>query len=238
MIHINMPPQPDDETCGPTCLQAIYDYYGLRLSLDEVIGTVERSLSGGTLSALLGKHALQQGFNATIYVNDLSVFDPTWFYKGNVDREFLSNKLIAQMGYKNDIGIVQTSRAYLQYIQLGGQVRLRTLCVALLKKYFDQNIPILTGISATYLYSSARECYTQQGVSFYDDIRGTPCGHFVVLCGYDEDQKHIVVADPQQGSSLSDDHYYTVHIHRLIHAILLGVFTYDANLLIIEPKRT
>jgi hypothetical protein len=31
--------------------------------------------------------------------------------------------------------------------------------------------------------------------------------------------------------------YYAVRVQRLIAAILLGVMTYDANLLVIEPKR-
>jgi hypothetical protein len=31
--------------------------------------------------------------------------------------------------------------------------------------------------------------------------------------------------------------YYQVGIHRLINAILLGIVTYDANILIIEPSR-
>jgi hypothetical protein len=39
-------------------------------------------------------------------------------------------------------------------------------------------------------------------------------------------------ANPLVGSR-----YYAVQVQRLIGAILLGVMTYDANLLIIEPKR-
>ncbi|HAU0282044.1 TPA: peptidase-C39 like family protein, partial [Legionella pneumophila] len=35
---------------------------------------------------------------------------------------------------------------------------------------------------------------------------------------------------------VSGDNYYTVSIHRLINAIMLGVVTRDGNLLIIEPK--
>lgn len=237
MIEIKMHAQPNDETCGATCLQAVYHYYGLDVHLDDVIGRIERSLSGGTLSPLLGKDALQQGFNTTIYVNDLTVFDPTWFTKGNVSREKLCAKLEAQMEYKHAPGIVETSMAYQQYLRMGGDVRFRTISVPLLRSYFQTKTPILTGLSATYLYFSAREYFTTEGISFYDDIRGTPCGHFVVLCGYDDDNKHIVVADPHREHSLShNNHYYTVNSQRLLNAIMLGVFTYDANLLIIQPK--
>lgn len=236
MININIQTQPDDETCGPTCLHAIYQYYHLNHSLNNVINTVERSLSGGTLAPFLGKHALQQDCSATIYVNNLTIFDPTWFKNGKADGEQLFLKLDAQMKYKSDARLIQTSLAYQHYLRLGGTVQFRTLSVSLLQDYFKKNIPIITGLSATYLYSSAREVFNDAGVAQYDDIRGTPCGHFVVLCGYDDQKKHIIVADPHRENPLSHNNYYTVSSHRLINAILLGVLTYDANLLVIEPK--
>lgn len=238
MIDIQIHSQPDDETCGATCLQSIYNYYGLDINIHQVIQNVERSLSGGTLAAFLGTHALKKGFESTIYVNNLNVFDPSWFIHGEISRQKLITKLDEQMVYKLDPNIVQSSIAYQEFVRLGGNVRFRTLSVKLLQSYFEKKIPILTGLSATYLYSSAREHYTPDGVSIYDDIRGTPCGHFVVLCGYDEKKKRVVVADPHRENPLSHNHYYTVSSHHLINAILLGVFTYDANLLIIEPKRS
>ncbi|KTD23325.1 peptidase-C39 like family protein [Legionella londiniensis] len=237
MIELNIHTQPDDESCGPTCLHAIYAYYGLEKNLESMIGDVERSFSGGTLAPLLGKHALKEGFTATIYVNNLDVFDPTWFVHGEARREVLISKLDAQLKHKMDLGIAQSSIAYQQYLRLGGNVRFDTLSIALLKEFFKQKIPILTGLSATYLYRSAREFFTSDGLSVYDDIRGTPCGHFVVLCGYDEKKRNVVVADPHRENPLSHDNYYKVSSTRLINAILLGVLTYDANLLIIQPKR-
>lgn len=239
MINLTIHSQPDDETCGPTCLHAIYRFYGLRIALEDVIHSIERSASGGTLAPLLGKHALARGFDTTIYINNLDIFDPTWFdYKrGESCNEELAAKLEAQMKYKTHEGLVQSSIAYQQYLQLGGKVRARMLHTKLLKEYFKQNIPIITGLSATYLYASARETFTPEGISIYDDIRGTPCGHFVVLCGYDDSKKHIIVADPHRENPLSHDNYYKVSITRLINAIMLGVLTYDGNLLIIQPKR-
>ena len=237
MIDLTIHTQPDDETCGPTCLHAVYNYYGMKRSLAEVIKGVERSLSGGTLAPLLGKHALARGFNTTIYVNSLDVFDPTWFKQGKARREELLAKLATQLKHKTEPGIKQLSIAYQQYLELGGNIRFRTITVQLLKEYFKQNIPILTGLSATYLYGCARESYTREGLSVYDDIRGTPCGHFVVLCGYDDKKKHIVVADPHRQNPLSHNNYYKVTISRLINAIMLGVLTHDGNLLIINPQR-
>lgn len=236
MLKVQIYTQPDDETCGQTCLQALYNYYGYEIELQKIIDGVERSYSGGTLSPHLAIHALKQGFQTTIYVNNLDIFDPTWFEHSEAKSEKLINKLQAQMKYKWEKSLLQASNAYLDYLRLGGKVRFHTISPQLLRSYFKKKIPILTGLSATYLYQSAREIFTPEGVSIFDDIKGTPCGHFVVLCGYAKHPKKIVVADPHP-HTIKSGNYYKVTTHQLINAIMLGVYTYDANLLIIEPKK-
>lgn len=235
MINITIHSQLDGETCGPTSLHAVYRYYGLDCSLEDVVGTVERTHSGGSLAAYLGKDALIRNFSATIYVNNLVIFDPSWFESGQCDNEKLIKKLELQLQFKKSIDVVQASTAYINFLKLGGRIKFELLNARLLKKYFNQSIPILTGLSATYLYQSPRYLYTGS-VAVHDDIQGTPCGHFVLLCGYDDSHHHVVVADPHEENPLSHDNYYQVDIQQLINSIMLGVLTYDANLLIIQPK--
>ena len=62
-----------------------------------------------------------------------------------------------------------------------------------------------------------------------------PAGHFVVLCGYDRVEKTVLVADPYQPNPLAPGQQYVVSVDRVINAILLGILTYDANLLILQP---
>lgn len=236
MIDIQIHTQPDDESCGPTCLHAIYNFYGLQIPLHDIVQNVERSLSGGTLAPLLGKHALQNGFKTTIYIYNLNLFDLTWFHNNHADNELLIAKLTEQMKYKNDPYIVKESQAFIDYLKMGGSIKSQSLNVDLLKHYFHRNIPILTALSSTYLYRGMREWFTPAGKSIEDDVKGYPCGHFVILCGYDDNKRSVVVADPHAENPLSHDNYYKVSINRLINSIMLGVLTYDANLLIIEPK--
>jgi hypothetical protein len=236
MIELFIDSQPDDESCGPTCLHAIYRYYGADMALDSLVTNVERSLSGGTLAPMLGSHALLQGYDVIIYINNLNEFDPTWFSHGKGNPAVLFKKLEEQLYYKHDPAMQQVTQSYLNYLSLGGQIYFKSLDVQVLKYYFEQKVPIITGLNATYLYRCAREQYTREGKAVFDDVRGTPCGHFVVLCGYDEHHKLVVVADPHRENPLSHDNYYKVSSHRLINAIMLGVTSYDANLLIIRPK--
>lgn len=237
MIKLAMHTQPDDESCGPTCLHAIYHYFGLDLDLDTMIDEVDRSISGGTLNPFLGKHALERGFDAILYVYNVMLFDPSWFEPQPLSNAELIDKLEKQLEFKPDIFMERNTTAMIDFLRLGGEIRFRTLSIKLLQEFFHEKLPILTGLSSTFLYRTPREWFTVDHKSVYDDIKGTACGHFVVLCGYDDTHRHVIVADPYKENPISHDNYYKVSSKRLINAIMLGVLTHDANLLIIKPKR-
>lgn len=228
-LRLEILPQPDDSTCGPTCLHAVYRYFGDSIALDEVIADTPALEGGGTLAVLLGSHALARGYRATIYTYNLQVFDPTWFASEGVD---VREKLEAQARVKSDKKLRTATRAYVQFLESGGQIRFEDLTAALIRRYLNKQVPILTGLSATYLYRSARE----HGTSF-DDVAGTPAGHFVVLCGYHKTERRVLVADPWTPNPVPSSRQYWVEIGRLLNSILLGILTYDANLLVIEPVR-
>lgn len=226
-----MMPQPNDETCGPTSLHSVYNYYGDKLSLERVIREVQYLETGGTLAVFLACHALRRGYQAKIYTYNLKLFDPTWFGEPS---PVIIEKLLQQQQHKKSKKLQDSSAAYIEFLTLGGELSSRELNPALLKKYFARGIPVLTGLNATYLYQCKREYVPKNGKAFSDDVRGFPMGHFVVLCGYDDEKRHVIVADPFKGNPMSKNNYYSVDAGRLINAILLGIVTYDANLLIIE----
>ncbi len=224
-------PQPDSESCGPTCLHAVYRYFGDEMPLPQVMDECARLEEGGTLAVLLGCHALRRGYEATIYTYNLQVFDPTWFHPKPLP---LAEKLSAQMVVKDLPKLRFASEGYLDFLSLGGEIRMRDLSRNLIREHLNSSIPILTGLSATYLYYDAREFGPQWDP---DDIRGVPAGHFVVLCGYDRTNKQVHVADPYQENPLAPERLYSVGVDRVINAILLGILTYDANLLVIQPRK-
>lgn len=220
-------PQPDNTTCGPTCLHAVYRYFGDHLPLEQVIDEVLALPHGGTLAVMLGCHALSRGYSAEIYTYNLQVFDPTWF-RG---KSQLIGRLEAQRRVKSDPKLQLATHAYLEFLRLGGHIRYEPLSARLLRRYLNREVPILTGLLATHLYDCSRE-YRDE----YDDVRGDPVGHFVVLCGYDRQKREVLVADPLHDNPRYKKRYYSVSSERLLASILLGIVTYDANLLIITPN--
>ncbi|MFT4737576.1 MAG: prophage maintenance system killer protein [Cyclobacteriaceae bacterium] len=225
---IQILPQPTDESCGPTCLQSVYQYHGLDISLPQLLKEVKEVKGGGTLAVMMGNHALAHGFDATIYSYNLQMFDPTWFEKSTD----LALKLSEQRVYKTSNKFRQATDAYLTFLSLGGSIRFQELNRNLLTRYLESGMPILAGLSATYLYQSAREI---PKYNIYHDTKGEPAGHFVVLSSLSGED--ILIADPLNPNPISmEEQYYKIPIRRVIHAILLGMITYDANLLIITPK--
>jgi len=221
-------PQPDNTTCGPTCLHAVYRYWDYELPLQEVINTVEPLPEGGTLAVRLAIHALRRGFRAEIFTYNLQIFDPTWF-AAPAD---LAQRLIEQRAHKSSEKLALATENYLEFLRLGGSLRYENLDAKLLRRFLRRGIPVLTGLSATYLYDCAREFNDD-----YDDVRGAPSGHFVVLSGYDPSTREVSVSDPLHDNPRFGSQYYRVAMGRLTASILLGILTYDANLLVITPKK-
>lgn len=229
-LTLSIEPQPTDSTCGPTCLQAVYRYFGDDVELPALISEVQPLETGGTLAVSLANHALARGYKARIYTFNLVAFDPTWFQRPGVD---FRERLLAQSRVKRDPRLQAATRAYLEFLERGGELRLEDLTRKLIRRWLGRGRPILTGLSATYLYGCSREVGTD--VLRADDLAGVPTGHFVVLCGYDRKTREVLVADPMRDNPRFGGHSYWVGIDRVIAAILLGVLTYDANLLVLEP---
>ena len=228
-LPLEMLAQPDEVTCGPTCLHAIYRYWGSEESLEDVIARTRRLDHGGTLAVFLGCDALRRGYSATLYTFNLNLFDPTWFRRG-VD---LAERLRLQAEFKPDPRLAHATAGYLEFLELGGRVRFTDPSRTLVRGLLRRRLPVLAGLSSTFLYRAPREYGPDDRP---DDLRGEPAGHFVVLCGYDRRERKVQVADPYEPHPHGPNRRYWISIDRVIGAILLGIVTYDANLLVITPR--
>jgi hypothetical protein len=216
-----------------------YRYWGEDIPLPDVIAST-RSLSGagagrGTLAVMLGVDALTRGYRATLYTFNLHVFDPSWFDgHGSAPRERLAEKIAAQAAAKRGRNkrFDAASASYEDFVRRGGSIRFRDLTGQMISRFIRDGRPVLTGLSATYLYRCKREFGPTDD---YDDIRGEPAGHFVVLHGYAN--RRVTIADPLADNPGFESQRYSVPMARLVPAIMLGVLTYDANMLVIQPRR-
>lgn len=230
-LPVKILPQPDETTCGPTCLQALYRYWGEDESLDDVIARAGRLEHGGTFAVFLACDALRKGYETTIYTYNLNVFDPTWFRRRDAD---VADRLRRQREVKMDYRLQHATTGYLEFLSLGGRLRLLDLSRGLIHGILRRRLPIITGLSSTFLYRVPREYGPDDRP---DDVRGLPSGHFVVIAGYDSERRRVLVMDPYQLNPYASNHEYWLSLDRVVCAVLLGIVTHDANLLIIHPPR-
>ena len=228
-LPLSILPQPDERTCGPTCLQAIYRYWGEDEALSTIVSRTSTLTHGGTLAVFLACDALKKKYRAMIYTYNLMVFDPTWFGRG-VD---IAERLDRQRAVKSDYRLEEATAGYLEFLQLGGDLRLMDLSRRLIRNMLVRGQPILTGLSSTFLYRVKREAGPDDTP---DDINGLPSGHFVIIAGYDEEREKVLVLDPYEFNPYGGVHEYWIGIDRVIGAILLGIVTHGANLLIVRPR--
>jgi len=119
-----------------------------------VIERTHKLEHGGTFAIFLACDALRHGYQATIYTYNLTVFDPTWFAPG-VD---IAERLQRQREAKpHDARLQHVTDGYLEFLRLGGRLRLTDLTRPLLRGLLRRNLPILTGLNSTYLYRAVRE---------------------------------------------------------------------------------
>lgn len=229
-LPLSILPQPTETTCGPTCLHAVYRYWGSDTPLDAVIGRTHVLRHGGTFAVFLACDALAHGYAATIYTYNLTVFDPTWFRQ----RMDIAERLRAQRELKHDRRLHYVTEGYLEFLRLGGHLRFTDLSPPLVRGLLRRRCPIITGLSSTFLYRTARE---YGPVDIPDDLRGTPSGHFVVIAGYDRPVHKLLVADPYGPHPYGTARDYWIRMDRVFNAVLLGIVTHDANLLIVAPRK-
>ena len=135
-IKLDIHAQPDDVSCGPTCLYALYHHYrDKEVQLKQVMQEVQRLGHGGTLIEILACHALKRGYTATIYTYHLQMFDPTWFAEDGVAHSAadLTERLDQQLRVKKgDHRLKVATRACQEFLRLGGELKMCELTAGLI----------------------------------------------------------------------------------------------------------
>src|SRR5579863_2559983 len=114
-LHLPILAQPDQFTCGPTCLQAVYRYFEDSVPLPQIIEEIPQLEDGGTLAVVMACHALKRGYKATIYTYNVHVFDPTWFQPG---AKSLAERLEAQRDAADSARRKLVCGEYLDFLRL------------------------------------------------------------------------------------------------------------------------
>ena len=139
------------------------------------------------------------------------------------------------MEHKTSRRFLAVADAYIKYLEAGGEISFDDMSTGLLAKHLNENLPVLCGLCATYLYDCAREVF-ENGQAHFDDIKGELTGHFVVAYHINS-SGFLQIADPYHANPLASNKYYEVPVQKFINAVHLGIVSYDANILIIKNEK-
>lgn len=230
-LHVPRVVQPDDTTCGPSCLAQVAASFGVQASVPDLVAGLTRLQHGGTLGVFLALRAMDLGFRAAVYPMGLKVFDPTWW---DLDPAALVERLHRRRAAVSTAIDREVIDAWIRFIEQGGAVRFEELTPGLMCAIINRGHPIICGLNVTWLYRESRE----QDDGRPDDIGGEQVGHFVTIAGYGASGANFDIRDPHWEAPFGVDGHYRVDVHRLIHAILIGDRTRDAVLVEIWPAAT
>ncbi len=170
--------------------------------------------------------------DATIYVTDTKIFDPSWFMEPRAD---LIQKLRRQQNFfrkKADAEHLAVSNKFIRFLRLGGRLEFNRISPSLIAQLLAEYGRIIADIDSTYFGNEMRYYTNHQDQLIQDDLRGGPVGHFVALVSADLDKMEITIADPENKNQHSDSRVYTVDLQHLINALMLE----RGNLLVVRPK--
>lgn len=222
--------QPTHTSCGPTCLHGIYSFFEDHIKLSKVIKEIsDFEEGGGTLGVVLANHALKRGYDVTVYTYNINIFDPTWFQSDQ--QEIIDSLAKRRDRWSADHKEVFAINSYIKFLERGGKIRMETLSKNLIRSILSEKVPIITGLSSTWLYQAPRE---DQVKNIDDPIHGDPSGHFVIIEGIS--RTHASICDPYRFNPISSTNYYKVTFDRLFNSILLGISSRDGNLIVIRKK--
>jgi len=221
-------------SCGHSSLLQVLAYYGTNLELKEVVKEISNcevdELKLGASECELGMFAIKRGFKSTVVSLDVRRFDATWF---ELSSEELKKKLELRSEFLHKLSpedikegqgtqyLDNVTKYYSEYLEKEGKVKFLPISKELIKKYIDNKIPVIALVSSQLYFKKARK-YNGE----FDDIKGKPTGHWIVVSGYDEN--NFIITDP------ADDLEKDGNVKMEQNYLISSINTYGPVMLIIE----
>ncbi|MFH0836749.1 MAG: C39 family peptidase [Candidatus Aenigmatarchaeota archaeon] len=178
-------------TCGPSCLQQIFAYHGKIVDLDDIIKILDKKkgfVLTGTSTWHLGFCADAFGYKSDVISYDVNIIDPTWM---KLSKKELVKKITKRIILEK-LSFSKTRLMAMQdYILYGGSYSFTMPSKDILLKYLKKKIPVIIRLCSTLLYNNSRIDWNS---CKFNDIKGYPFGHYVVVSGYENG--HFIITDP------------------------------------------
>lgn len=214
--HPIVPIQQKTSECMQTTATQVMAFFDPTISVDEVIKDVpvyvENGEKIGTSPGHMAAYFAQKGYQTTVYIFDVELFDRSW--EGLGEEEVLTRLRQRQEHIPANAWLAAYHHILVDgwalYVKSGGRFSFPQLSTSLLYDLLVPS-PYLLMVNSTYLNQRAKQIYNQATDKFDDDpIKGRSLTHAVACAGYRDSQFLIVDPDPPEGVShhrwIAQDH--------------------------------
>lgn len=199
-------------TCGPSCLQNIYEHYGINKTLSTILQELGVNEKESTHTPQLAKYLKQNDFETIILSSCPDNFSPDW---GSKPKDEVI-ELMKQWVTHNTGDIWLKDTLYLLfYLQDGGELKQVDLSTKIIDQYIDNDYLVLACVDETWIWGKRKI----SDVAQYDSVKGHVQGHYVVI--YGQDGNDYLISDPYPTGLLGKEGLYRVNKDKMLVSILV-----------------
>lgn len=188
------------QECAQTSAVQLLNYYGINKTLNEVRKEVPVYIKDGVpLGSSVGHIAtylLQQGFEATMHIVELEIFDQTWRAATSDELiELLNNRKKFAKHHRYDTETMEVIfDGYVSFLTHGGKIVFPVIDEQYLVKLLKEG-PIYGVLSWNFLNAAAKVRFDKEkNDSEKDAIEGHPATHALIISGYRDGK--FLLTDP------------------------------------------
>jgi hypothetical protein len=169
------------KSCGPICLQNIYENFAINKNLDDIFKELGVMETEPTFLSQLAINCKENGLNTTLFSSNPYIMAPNWTEVSS--SEILINLKKWIVLNTNDPW-VKSAIYWTYYLENHGDTLVSNISERLIDKCLDEGKIILTCVNDSWLWGKRK----LDNVIEYDDIKGKGRGHFIVIYGKNENK--------------------------------------------------
>lgn len=198
-------------SCGPVSLYNIYEHFGIKTSLHQILNDLKIDDKKATYPAQLAVDIKKHGLSTILLTSSPRLVAPNWVNHEN--KEIIEKLSKWLKKHKNDkwSGNVKHLLTYLKH---NGDILITDLTTKLIDEYLDQGYLVMPCLEDSWIWGQRKI----KGKAEFDDIAGEPRGHFVVVYGKEDNE--YLVSDPYPTGLQNREGIYRIDKDKLLVATL------------------
>ncbi len=186
MTKISIKPikQESPNDCSITCMRMILDYYGLKISREEIFDFIIKATpDGGSFLSEIGRFAKSKGFAVDMHAYNLYLTEPE---DSKLDKGEFLKKLVKELeNSKRDKYYDLMLESTIKAIRNGINYVIAKPTVEIIKKYLNKMIPVSVRLNYTALVGEQGDPFDSHDVI----LSGIKNNDFYLIDPYDASEK-------------------------------------------------